>query len=734
MDHHACTLHSTNFLNIIKTTEHTTNIEEESLFYGCTSIWLESVLTGNNEENQFYSSLDAIAAHFHQNPKTTTFTNETIAFVKKIADQQQNHSQSIFSSTELEYKGIGALTVNLEQLEYYLIDIESLLQRQVDQPCVGFMFETPDNIIGLYYHLDKDIWLYFNTSKLYPEQGYHFELDADEVSRQLFRECLLTEDENLPIIITTISASYHADLISKLASIKPPVIPVSTSSSEDYSETEDSSETKGNLETENNFYQVIQAIETSGSQSSNLSYGCTSLWLEATISSAYKEEILYDAERYFYDSLNTIVDIMSQESEEIMLPAQTITFATNIAHRQENPAFTEKFIPSAKQGFLQSKAFHYENASVIAPNLNEFQEILSKMKDFFHIKGAQLDVGFMINSTEKTIGLYYYFDNVDNSSWIYFNANQIGLKEKHYIKCDSKKAAKLIFSHNFTSKESDLPLCITAVSTTDHADFIATLAHITNQLNSLENRSIIVKNKCFWLACRYGDIDFIRYYIKMSQYGTKNDINLITVDGLFQPLHVACLYGHFEVAKILLQYGACPNLPQEDITNAPLYAACDRGHYNIVALLLKYGAKTHLIEELFIACQVGHAKIVSLLLKQKLIKEHVNTLDLGAHTTCLGVACIFEHLDVIQILLENGATPSLHIADLKGRTPLSIAREKDNPEMVKILSQYLPKNDDFQELDTPTLLLVPQFKSIHRKAGLIKESEKNEVRSKIKFS
>jgi ankyrin repeat protein len=58
------------------------------------------------------------------------------------------------------------------------------------------------------------------------------------------------------------------------------------------------------------------------------------------------------------------------------------------------------------------------------------------------------------------------------------------------------------------------------------------------------------------------------------------------------PMRNAAGAGHIDIVKLLLEYGADPNLPEEEI--APrghgLYAAVYNGHYDIAKLLLDHGA------------------------------------------------------------------------------------------------------------------------------------------------
>ena len=58
------------------------------------------------------------------------------------------------------------------------------------------------------------------------------------------------------------------------------------------------------------------------------------------------------------------------------------------------------------------------------------------------------------------------------------------------------------------------------------------------------------------------------------------------------PLRNAASEGHIEIVKLLLQYGANPNLPEEGIAplGGALYSAVAGGHFEVAELLLEHGA------------------------------------------------------------------------------------------------------------------------------------------------
>ena len=58
------------------------------------------------------------------------------------------------------------------------------------------------------------------------------------------------------------------------------------------------------------------------------------------------------------------------------------------------------------------------------------------------------------------------------------------------------------------------------------------------------------------------------------------------------PLHLAATYGHSEVAKLLLDNGANPLVPDGD-KRTPLHEACLEGNHELARLLLEDGKKRY---------------------------------------------------------------------------------------------------------------------------------------------
>lgn len=98
-----------------------------------------------------------------------------------------------------------------------------------------------------------------------------------------------------------------------------------------------------------------------------------------------------------------------------------------------------------------------------------------------------------------------------------------------------------------------------------------------------------------------------------------NLVNTYSPDG-FQPLGLACFFGHFDVAEYLTKAGANLNSRSHNkLKAAPIQSATARGHRKIVKMLLEHGADPNIREQggftpLHAAAQNGDDEMIRILL------------------------------------------------------------------------------------------------------------------------
>jgi cytohesin len=135
----------------------------------------------------------------------------------------------------------------------------------------------------------------------------------------------------------------------------------------------------------------------------------------------------------------------------------------------------------------------------------------------------------------------------------------------------------------------------------------------------------------------------------------------------FTPLHYAAMYGRHEIAELLLERGADPNIQDND-GDTPLHLAAANGYSEIVKLLLEHGADPNVqdyggMTPLHYAA-TGYLEVVELLLEHG---ANPNIQNNNGYTP-LHYAVANCRVGVARVLLDHGADPT--IRDNKGRTPL----------------------------------------------------------------
>jgi len=134
-------------------------------------------------------------------------------------------------------------------------------------------------------------------------------------------------------------------------------------------------------------------------------------------------------------------------------------------------------------------------------------------------------------------------------------------------------------------------------------------------------------------------------------------VNAFADDG-FQPLGLACFFGHLESADYLVRAGASVNMPSNNGLHAtPLQSAVAGGHAPIVKMLLNSGAQPNVRER--------------------------------GGVTPLHTAAAHGDAESIQLLILAGA--DLHLRNDEGKLPLHLAEEKGHIRAVEILKREITK-------------------------------------------
>lgn len=135
---------------------------------------------------------------------------------------------------------------------------------------------------------------------------------------------------------------------------------------------------------------------------------------------------------------------------------------------------------------------------------------------------------------------------------------------------------------------------------------------------------------------------------------TPDLVDDIAPDG-FQPLGLACFFGHEDVASYLLEQGAAVDSASHNPMKVmPLHSAVAARSLEITRLLLEHGAPVN-------ACQADNF-------------------------TPLHAAAQNGDLEIVKLLIDYGANPNL--ADIEGKTPLDFARIEQFDRVIDYLKLH----------------------------------------------
>jgi uncharacterized protein len=154
-----------------------------------------------------------------------------------------------------------------------------------------------------------------------------------------------------------------------------------------------------------------------------------------------------------------------------------------------------------------------------------------------------------------------------------------------------------------------------------------------------------------------------------------------------EDFHTASLDGNIEKVKLALETGIQADIVDTDGKNALMLAAFN-GHTEIIKILFEKGVPINKQDNdgrtaLMYASTGPFPATIKFLLDKK---AEINIADKVEHFTALMHAASEGQLEVVKILMENGADATLK--DIDGDTAESFAVQNKHPEVAQYLAKY----------------------------------------------
>ena len=234
------------------------------------------------------------------------------------------------------------------------------------------------------------------------------------------------------------------------------------------------------------------------------------------------------------------------------------------------------------------------------------------------------------------------------------------LKDSHFKKtCENGSLAMDVFKHG-------TPEMLKILLLPEYKNFVIDME---NYINPMTMEFSYGKGKTpLHFACESGNIDMIQWLWENFGDDIINDVPTygrgITINSLFTPFQYACLKGHSDVVRYILDTAYEYDIPIKFETS------------------LKFETPFHL------AALNGHSEVFKILLEHY---SSINTRnDFGQ--TPLHVACVEGHIEIVRLLLQNEFI-ELYPIDENEETPLCIAQKNGFTEIVELLLNHEAENN-----------------------------------------
>tara|TARA_B100000459_G_scaffold76497_1_gene42545 strand:- start:100 stop:3240 length:3141 start_codon:yes stop_codon:yes gene_type:complete len=203
-----------------------------------------------------------------------------------------------------------------------------------------------------------------------------------------------------------------------------------------------------------------------------------------------------------------------------------------------------------------------------------------------------------------------------------------------------------------------------------------------------------------YLACLEGHVDSARLLL---DNGAEVDRTNPGHDSS-TPLDAACWKNHVDVVQLLLDRGAEIDRDANS-GRTPLVIACEHGHVGAARILLDRGARLDGKQLMDVAAKGGHVDVAKLLMERGVRIDHVDQDG----STALHRACHTGDVTTAETFLKLGAADAINQKDKQGRTPLFVACERGTNDAARMLLREGAKVDEANNLGWTALHVACKY-------------------------
>uniref|UniRef100_A0A8D3EAK7 Palmitoyltransferase n=1 Tax=Scophthalmus maximus TaxID=52904 RepID=A0A8D3EAK7_SCOMX len=282
---------------------------------------------------------------------------------------------------------------------------------------------------------------------------------------------------------------------------------------------------------------------------------------------------------------------------------------------------------------------------------------------------------------------------------------------------------------------TDLFLCLSFVLAISFQE-IKPQSHYNHGYSENVSRKNHVDDYSTWdivKATQYGIFERCRELVEAGFDVRQPDKENVTL------LHWAAINNRIDLVKYYISKGAIVDQLGGDLNSTPLHWATRQGHLSMVVQLMKYGADPSLIDGEGCSCghlaaQFGHTSIVAYLIAKGQVRNlqqgrpklslswthkvkvnvdptrllltfnvSVNLGDKYHKNTALHWAVLAGNTTVISLLLDANA--NVDAQNIKGETPLDLAKQRKNVWMINHLQEARQEFRQKVMLATPFLVI-----------------------------